>query len=303
VPDSVAEAAPAAVARPAPRGALLLCGSALLFGVMSFFAKLASARLPGQEVAAVRFTLSLAVVGLVVTARLATVRVTRAQLPLLVARGVFGGVAVLFYFLAIARGTVGTATLLNFTSPAFTAVFAWVFLRERLSPWAIAALAVAGAGVTLVWRGTAGAGPVGWQPLGLISAVLSGAAVTCIRALRRHGLATAWTVFFFFNAAGLAATAPLAAHGFVAPTGREWLLLAAMSLGAVGGQILMTYALAFVQAAVSGIIQQLTVVTTFALGCGLLGEPLGALALAGTALTIAGVAGAAWLAHGAEPEP
>ncbi|HEY3355991.1 MAG TPA: DMT family transporter [Polyangia bacterium] len=285
----------------AARGALLLCASAVLFGAMSLFAKLASARLPGQEVAAIRFAVGLVCLGGVVAAGLARVRPTRRALPLLVARGLFGGVAVLFYFMAIAQGSVGTATLLNFTSPAFTAVFAWLFLRERLSPWTIGAFALASVGVTLVWRGSAGIGPATWQPYGLISAVLSGAAVTCIRALRRHGAANAWTVFFFFNLAGLAATVPAAVARPLAPTGREWLLLVAMALFSVGGQILMTYALAFVQAALSGVIQQLTVVTALALGYFALGEPLGLQSLAGAALTMAGVGWAAWLAHGAEP--
>ena len=287
---------------PATRGALLLLGSATLFAGMVLAAKVASARLPGPEVAAVRFALSLAVVLVVFATRLVTLRIPRPLLPLLVLRGVFGGVAVLFYFMAVARGHAGTATLLNFTSPVFTALFAWIFLRERLSLWSLAALVVAGAGVTLVWRASAGAGPVTWQPLGLISAVLSGAAVTSIRALRRHGAIGAWSVFLFFNIFGLACTVPVAAPGFVVPTAGEWLWLGVMSLLAVAGQVLMTHALGFVQAALSGIIQQLTVVLTLAGGYCFLGEPLGLVSLVGAALTIAGVTWAARLAQRAEPE-
>jgi drug/metabolite transporter (DMT)-like permease len=269
---------------------------------MVLLAKVASARLPGPEIAAVRFALSLAVVGLVAATRLVTVRVPRPQLPLLIARGVFGGVAVLFYFMAIARGTAGTATLLNFTSPVFTALFAWVFLRERLSPWTLGALVVAGAGVTLVWWASVGGGTATWQPLALLSALLSGAAVTCIRGLRRHGAANAWTVFLFFNVFGLVCTLPVAAVGLVAPTPREWLVLGAMSLFSVAGQVAMTHALGFVPAAVSGIIQQLTVVLTLAGGYVFLDEPLGLLSLVGALLTIGGVAWAARLARSAGTE-
>ena len=47
-------------------------------------------------------------------------------------RGVFGGAAVACYFVAIAHLTVGMATLLNYTSPVFTALFAWLFLDEHI---------------------------------------------------------------------------------------------------------------------------------------------------------------------------
>jgi drug/metabolite transporter (DMT)-like permease len=282
------------------RGALLLALSAVAFSVVFLLVKLASHRLPPSEIAAFRFGVGLAVVGALWASRVIGVRPTRGQLPLLLLRGVAGGLAVLFLFVAIGRGNVGVATLLNYTSPAFTAVFAWIFLRERLSVWVIAAFAVAATGVGLVWVGSTGGGPVpllGWQTLGLASAALAGVAITAIRALRRHRAAGAWTVFAFFSAAGLACTAPWAASVFVAPTPGEWALLVLMGLCAVVGQVLMTYALADVTAALSGVIQQLTVVLALLIGALVFDERVGATSIAGAALTIAGVAWAAWLSR------
>jgi drug/metabolite transporter (DMT)-like permease len=282
------------------RGALLLTCSAIAFGAMVVLAKLSSVRLPPAEVAVFRFGIGLAVVGALWAGRLVRVRPERAQVPLLLLRGVSGGLAVLLLFVAIGRGHVGVATLLNFTSPVFTAVFAWIFLRERLSAWAVAALVVAGAGVSLVWRGSTEGGHasiLGWQSLGLASAALAGVAVTTIRALRRYRAAGTWTVFAFFCACGLACTAPVAVNGFLSPTPVEWLLLLAMGLTAVIGQVLMTYALASVPAALSGIIQQLTVVIALLVGHLALSEPLSLTSAVGTALTIAGVVWAAWLSR------
>jgi drug/metabolite transporter (DMT)-like permease len=284
------------------RGALLLALSAIAFSAVFLLVKLASRRLPPPEIAAFRFGIGVAVVGALWAARLVRLRATREQVPLLLLRGFAGGLAVLLLFVAIGRGHVGVATLLNYTSPAFTAVFAWVFLRERLSVWVVAAFAVAAAGVALVWAGTAGAesGPaplLGWQTLGLASAALAGVAITAIRALRRYRAASSWTVFAVFSAAGLVCTAPLAAPGFLAPTPREWTLLALMGLAAVAGQLLMTQALADVTAALSGIIQQLTVVLALLLGVLVLGESIGPASIAGAALTMAGVAWAAWLSR------
>lgn len=282
------------------RGALLLALSAVAFSAVFLLVKLASHRLPPQEIAAFRFGVGVAVVGALWAARVIAVRATRGQLPLLLLRGISGGLAVLLLFVAIGRGHVGVATLLNYTSPAFTAVFAWIFLRERLSVWVVAAFAVAAAGVVLVWVGTTGGGPVpllGWQTLGLASAALAGVAITAIRALRRYRAANAWTVFAFFSAAGLVCTGPFAAAVFVAPTPGEWALLALMGLCAVAGQLLMTQALADVTAALSGIIQQLTVVLSLLLGALVFAEPLGAASIAGAALTIAGVVWAARLSR------
>ncbi|MBI5479611.1 MAG: DMT family transporter [Deltaproteobacteria bacterium] len=290
--------APALVTRAATaRGIACLGLSAVLFGGMSLLTKLAGARVPGPEIAAVRFALGLVLTLLLAGAGVVTVRAPRPHLPLLLVRGFCGGVAVILFFTAITHGNVGTATLLNFTSPVFTALFAWLFLRERLSPWVGCAFALAGGGVTLVWRGTH-AGQVsllGWQSLGLLSAVLAGAAVTAIRGLRRREAVSAWTVFLFFNAAGLACSAPVAAAGFVWPGAREWGLLLALSALSIAGQLLFTWSLAWVQAAVSGIIQQVTVVVAFALGGVVLHEPLGGLQFLGAGLTMAGAAWAARL--------
>jgi drug/metabolite transporter (DMT)-like permease len=277
------------------RGVVLLVLAALLFGVMSFGTKLAGARLTGAEIAAVRFGLGLVVtLGLWGTG-LATIRVPRSHLGLLILRGAFGGIAVVCFFTAIAHGSVGTATLLNFTSPAFTALFAWIFLRERVSPWLAVAFLVAGAGVALVWRGSH-SGPLslfGWQSLGLVSAVLAGGAITAIRGLRRYEAVTSWTVFLFFNAIGLLCAGPVAALAWRWPTPREWGFLVGLTACSVAGQILFTEALAYLTAAASGIIQQLTVVTAFALGALFLHEAVGGLQLAGAALTMVGVVAAA----------
>jgi hypothetical protein len=49
---------------------------------------------------------------------------------LLIYRGVFGGLAVLLYFLAIAHIPVGLATLLIYTAPVWSATFAALFIDE-----------------------------------------------------------------------------------------------------------------------------------------------------------------------------
>ena len=276
------------------RGLAELVVSSLLFGVMAYLAKRATRRLDGAQVALVRFAVGGAMVLAQAAARRAPLRPVRWDFLFL--RGFFGGVAVLLYFLSIAALPVGTATLLNYTAPVFSAVFAGVFLRERLPGLLFAAFGVAAVGVALVvsGQGKALGGGYGWQAVALASAVCSGAAVTSIRAARRTD--GPWEVFAFFCLLGVVATAPLALARWRAPTGDEWLLLVAVGLVAVVAQVLMTHALGGVEAATSGIIAQITVIMSLLLGHFLDGEPLGRLAAGGAALTLVGVSWAAWTA-------
>ena len=161
-----------------------LIGAALVFALMALATKVACARLPGPQVAFVRFVIGLgacAIAGLRVPMR------ARNKVGLLL-RGAYGGAAVLFYFIAIAHLPVGIATLLNYTAPVFTAIYAAVFLGEAITRGTLFALALTSVGVALVIGGTAPAGSLAlgpWQLIGLLSAMLSGAAVATIREVRR----------------------------------------------------------------------------------------------------------------------
>ena len=112
------------------RALILLVASASLFGLMAFTAKLAAARLSGSQIAMVRFAIAILPVMLVPRYRRSAFRVRRWDL--LAYRGVFGGAAVLLYFLAIAEIPLGLATLLNYTAPLFSGIFAAVFIGEAI---------------------------------------------------------------------------------------------------------------------------------------------------------------------------
>jgi len=277
-----------------------LIAAALVFAVMAVLAKLASARLPGPQVAFVRF-----LVGLGAWA-LASLRVPmRARNKWgLFLRGVYGGSAVLLYFLAIAHLPVGIATLLNYTAPVFTAIYAAGVLGEAITAATLGALALTTVGVVLVMVGTAPPGSLGlgpWQLVGLASAMLSGAAVATIREVRKTD--GAWEIFAAFCLAGALITAPPAVLGWVNPRPVEWMELAGVGLTSVVAQLLMTYALRYVRAAVAGVIAQLTPVASLALGWGLFGERPVALALVGAGVAVAGVTLGTSLAPPHVPDP
>jgi drug/metabolite transporter (DMT)-like permease len=281
--------------RPVPRHPLLLMVvSAVCFAVMALAAKLAAAELSGSEVAFFRFVFMLAPV--LAVPSLARKAVTFERLDLLLYRGLFGGVAVLLYFLAIEHVAVGIATLLNYCSPIFSVAFAALFLGERVDRRLLLPLAAAMAGVVLVVEGEGTGGWLHfsfWEAAGLVSAVLSGAAVTAIRAARRTE--GSWSIYGSLGVFGLAATAPFGIAGFRAPTPRQWLLLAAVGVFSVAAQLLMTHAYRWVTNLQAGVIMQLTVVLSLLLGALFLGDRLSPPQLLGSALTVAGVLGVVWL--------
>jgi drug/metabolite transporter (DMT)-like permease len=284
--------------RPAAVATALMTAAALLFSVMALLAKATSARLPGTEVAFVRFGCGLGAVALAAT----RLRLRPQNWRGLLLRGLFGGAAVLCYFLAIEHLDVGLATLLNYTAPVFAALWAWLFLGEQIGPGTLLALVVTTTGVALVIVGRAPAGGAVfgvWTLVGVVSSVLSGAAVATIREVRKTD--GAWEIFGAFCVAGALFTSVPALRQWVAPTSREWALLAAMGVTAVAAQLLMTQALRDLPAAAAGVLFQLTPVATLVLGRVLYGERARAVAIVGAAVTLAGVSWGAWLA--ARPAP
>ena len=278
----------------------VLAVCSLVFGLMAVIAKAASGRLPGAQVAFVRFTFGLAGCG-VISLR----RPLRARNKIgLLMRGVFGGSAVLCYFITIEHLPVGIATLMNYTAPVFTAIWAAIFLHEPLGAASIGALALATSGVALVSLGMAESEPVGagqWFVIGAVSAVLSGAAVAVIREVRKTD--GAWEIFTSYCAAGtLIAGVPALRH-WVAPTPREWWLLAAVGALGLIAQVGFTWSLRYVRAAPAGIVQQLTPVAALALGWLVYGDRISLMSAAGAGLALTGVSWGAWhVSRGVLPE-
>jgi drug/metabolite transporter (DMT)-like permease len=278
--------------------ALRLVGSSTLFAIMAIMAKIVSARVPGPQAAFVRFATGVVVTGAMWAAGRVDLRPRR--WGWLVTRGAFGGTAVLAYFSAMQRIPVGEATLLNYTQPVFTMLGAWLLLGERPPRRALFALPLTLVGVTLIVGlrpseigAREGVGPF----LGLLSAVLSGVAVTSIRAARRvlpdgPQPETVWSVFFSFTGIGLLVTLPAVLPPFgawVRPSPGDWALLVGVGVSSVLAQLLLSEALQHLRVGAAGIITQLTSVLTIGAGALVLGEPLSPSFLSGALLTLSGV--------------
>ncbi|HEX9050846.1 MAG TPA: DMT family transporter [Anaeromyxobacter sp.] len=275
------------------RARALLFGSGVLFGLSAVLTRVATlAGMSGGQVTLVRFALGLAFVGGVFAVRPGTFRPRRPWL--LAARGVFGGIAALLYFLSIARIPAGEATLLNNTFPIFAVLLSLVLLNERPTFHLAVALAVASAGVFLVLGGGRVALRLDTgELLGIASGICGGAAVTAIRALRATDNAP--TIFFSFSVGGLLVAVPFALGPWpsgIAP------YLATVGVGVVAflAQIFMTEAYGTLSVPEAAVWQQLTPIASY-LWALTLGESLGLATVVGVLLGVAGIAYGAVLGH------
>jgi drug/metabolite transporter (DMT)-like permease len=269
--------------------------SAMMFGAMAFSAKIAASRLSGPEVALVRMAVGLVPVLLVPRWLRSATRIRRWDLILI--RGLFGGIAVMLYFLSIQHVSVGVATLLNYTSPIWSGLMSMLFLRERFGARVLIPLPIAFAGIVLVVHAHAHPGEIlgfgRWELAGALSAVAGGAAITAIRAARRTE--SSWAVYASFCFFGMLVNAPVALLHWQWPRQDEWLALAATGILAMGAQLFMTFSLRWLDAMTTGVISQLAVVMSFVFGAIFLRDAITPTGALGSALTIGGVIGVIYM--------
>ena len=205
------------------------------------------------------------------------------RMPLLLLRGVFGTIAMFLYFFAIERLNIADATVLNKLSPFFVALFAVLFLREKLSRYIVPVLVVALIGAALVIKPQ-----FNFEALpaiaGFVSAAASGAAYTIVRHLRRNE--PPYRIVFYFSLVSVVVSVPLVLLNFVRPEGLQWVYLFGAGVFATTGQFTPT--LAYHQAPATRISIYVYVHILFAFVFGLLlwGEIPDALSIVGTLLII-----------------
>jgi drug/metabolite transporter (DMT)-like permease len=146
--------------RPNPgRGYLLYLVAATLFAINGTVAK--SIMLTGIEpsrLSQLRVTAAfLVMLGALALTRPGTIRLRRAELPLLAVYGILGIATTQFlYFVSITRLPVGLALLIEFTSPIMVALWFHFGLRQatRRAVWAGLVLALTGLAIVAeVWQG------------------------------------------------------------------------------------------------------------------------------------------------------
>ncbi len=195
---------------------------------------------------------------------------------------------------AVSLIDVGVATVLNYTAPAWAALFAWPLLGERINRRKGLALLLTGAGVALIVR-IFDAGFLSLNRAGLLWGLGSGVSyglygIFVRRALRRYSFWTVITYAFAVAALFLLATqsASSIASAFAQPGAALWLVIAAL-LPTVAGYALYTFGLRYLEATVATIVATIEPVMATLWAALFLGELLTWPQVVGGGLVIAGV--------------
>jgi drug/metabolite transporter (DMT)-like permease len=275
-------------------GALLCLASAVCFGAMAVFGKLAyDAGVGVTTLLCVRFVLAaLALWGAV----LATGQVPRVRRETLLAALALGGVGYALqsglFFAALERMDASLLALLLYTYPAMVTAAAIVLGRERPSRLRTGALVVASCGLVLV---LAGAADGALDPLATVLGL--GAAVTYTTYILVSDAATGDLEPLPLAAlvsTGAAVTFALAAAGTgsleLGFAGDGWLWLGLIALVSTVGAIVLFFAgMRRVGPSTAAILSTLEPVVTVVLAYVAFGEGLNAVQLAGGALVLGAV--------------
>jgi len=268
---------------------------AVLFALMNFFARLATASASWMTVGGVR-----ALIGAMVAIGVARMRgssLVANDRRALFWRSFFGTAAMASTFYALSSRTLplgDTVTLLNLT-PIFLAVLAPIFLREPTSRSVAFALLLALGGVMLIlhpsmtWRpAVANVGPSAGMTVAIAVASAFFTSIAMMMLRRAGRTETAEVIALHFSLFAAAVLLGLSLIDLRMPAPRDLGLIFAAGICAGFAQLAMTRAYTLESAArVSGI-GYLSVVTSAILGAVALGERPTAGALAGMALVVAG---------------
>ncbi len=157
--------------------------ASFIFAIMGAFAKLASEHMSSLEVVFFRNIFGVLIIGYAVYKK---PMIHQGGKPfLLFFRGMMGFSALLAYFYNIANIPLGDAVTFSKTAPIFTAIFAWLFLKEKLSFSAWFAIFIGFGGILLITQPT-GLGFSKYDILGIFSGVGAALAYTSVRELRRY---------------------------------------------------------------------------------------------------------------------
>ena len=257
--------------------------ASLSFALMGGFAKVLGQILPPVEVTFFRNIFGVVIVGLSIYK--IPLKQKGGRPFLLLFRGSMGFIALLAYFYIMAHISLGEAVTYNKTSPIFVAIFAYLFLNEKLQKSALFAIVLGFIGIVLVAQPQGGSFDK-YDILGIFSGIGAALAYTSIRELREYYDTRAIVMSFM----GVGTIAPLVlmlitpfvsvSSGFdwmfakfVMPQGIEWGYVTAVGITATISQLLMTKAYELTKAGIVGTISYTNIVFAVIIGT-ILGDPL-----------------------------
>ena len=254
--------------------------SSVLFAIMGAFAKLSSESMSSLEVVFFRNVFGVLLIGAMLLKK--PMKSKGGKPFLLFFRGFIGFIALLAFFYNIAHIPLGDAMTFSKTAPIFTALFAWLFLSEKLSKSGWLAVFIGFIGIVLITKPTGlGLSKTDW--LGIFSGIGAALAYTSVRELKKYYDTRAIVLsFMLVGTIGplvLMLLSPYMPENkldflfakFIMPQGITWVYVLAMGLFATLAQVYMTKAYGESQAGIVGAVSYSNIIFSIAIGL-LLGD-------------------------------
>ncbi|HEY5594860.1 MAG TPA: DMT family transporter [Nitrospiria bacterium] len=263
-------------------GMILMLLAAACIGIQAYFVKLASEYTGAAEIAFLRFLASYLIVRAAMAAGWIEIRlVNRRQV---FTRGILGGIGNLLYFYAIAATRLSHAMVLLYTYPIFASLYAQWMQGSVLSVRLLIPLLASFAGIYLIVDPSFDR--LIWGDLfGIVSGMTVGGAIVSLKESRKTD--SAWTIFHYFNIAGMALSLPLVIGRWTFPPVESLGPLAGVVVFSMLGQIWMTHAYRYTTTAEGSVLSMFGAVVGSGMGIWLLSEPARPGFLLGALLVVA----------------
>jgi len=249
--------------------------ASFMFAIMGAFAKLASASMSSLEVVFFRNVFGVIIISYTLLKNPMT---HKGGKPLLLFfRGLMGFVALLAFFYNIAHIPLGEAMTYSKTSPIFTAIFAWLFLSEKLSLKGWGAIFIGFIGILFITQ-PFGIGFSKYDILGVASGIGAALAYTSVRELKQYydtraivlSFMVVGTIFpilllILSNFIYISSLDFLMGE-FVMPTGMVWFYVVGMGVFATLAQVYMTKAYGETKAGIVGAVSYSNIVFSIIVG-------------------------------------
>jgi drug/metabolite transporter (DMT)-like permease len=277
---------------PQHKGVLSIFISCFFFALMTIAVKGASAYFSGPFIAFVRFSIgAIAALSCILLFRHGW-KVADKRSWLL--RGLFGGISMLLFFIAIQLTSSGRASLLANTSPVFAAICGTLFFKEQIKKRYVLSLVLCGIGVCLVFID--GNTYSMWGNLaGLGSGITAGLAIHYIRRVSQKN-----SIFHVYLSAcifGFLCTLFTWPEVRLLVPGIPLVALLLIAALAFIGQMVMAFGYRFVTASRGSIIGYSETLMTVTLSVLLLGEELKLRFVLGGMLILVGLVLSQWQGH------
>jgi len=260
-----------------------MLSSTLAFAMMQICVKYLT-HIPPSQLILFRSLISL-ILSIVVLKHL-NIRLFGNNKKVLLMRGLFGTTALLLFFYTIQNIPLASAVTIQYLSPIFTALFASVFLKEKMKSKQWFFFSISFAGVFLI-KGFDERISIFFMTLGVVSAIFSGMAYACIRKLKEseHPL----VVVLYFPLVSIPIMLVVSCFNWITPIGADWIYILLMGIFTQIAQVLMTKGIQSGLANKMISLKYIGTIYALAIGYILFGESYGIMSLIGIVLVISGV--------------